>query len=82
MDRLLDARHKLREGLEEAKQNREQRRVAHYQATYARLELSQKNYKVAKELATAALEIFKSAGIEKDAKEMESILAQIEIAKT
>jgi len=68
------ARQILREGLEEAKQNSEQRRIAHFQATFARLEYSLKNYNEARDFGEKALTIFKRENILDDAKKMQDMM--------
>ncbi len=56
----------LRTGLLVAKSNHEKRRVAHYQASYARLEYAQGNKRKAIDWAKKALLIFRSEGVEHD----------------
>jgi tetratricopeptide (TPR) repeat protein len=69
----------LQSGLDEARSNSEKRRIAHYQATYARLARQQGNMVQAQEWANKALEGFKVEGMAWDAEDMRSLLEQVEM---
>ncbi|MCU0571347.1 MAG: hypothetical protein MUF49_32880 [Oculatellaceae cyanobacterium Prado106] len=74
---LQDAERLLQSGLGEAKSNSEKRRIAHYQATYARLERAKGNFAQACEWADKALEGFKVEGMAWDAEDMRSLLEEL-----
>jgi tetratricopeptide (TPR) repeat protein len=67
----------LQSGLDEARSNSEKRRIAHYQATYARLARERGNVVQAREWASKALEGFKVEGMAWDAEDMRSLLEQV-----
>ena len=67
----------LKTGLFIAKQNKEERRIALYQASFARLEKARHNTFEAKKLAEKALEKFNREGIQREAEEMKLLLQDI-----
>ncbi len=68
------ARPMIRQGLAEACQNGEQRRIAHYQATYAQLEYHLGNYIDSKQWAGKALKIFKREDMREDEEKINKLL--------
>jgi predicted ATPase len=70
-ERLLDT------GISVAKANRETRRIGHYQAAYARLEVENNNLEKAKEWAINALSHFQQENVQEDAQEMENLIEAI-----
>lgn len=71
---LENAEQLLKSGLDEARSNSEKRRIAHYQATYARLEQQRGHVAKAREWANKALEGFKVEGMAWDVEQMRAIL--------
>ena len=67
----------LDSGISIAQANREKRRIGHYQAAYARLEVAKNNLSKAKEWAIKALSRFQQENIIEDAKEMEILIELI-----
>ena len=68
------ARQLIRQGLAEAQQNGEQRRIAHFQATYALLEYHLGNYIDSKQWAGKALKIFKREDMREDEERINKLL--------
>ena len=75
---LSVARDIIKRGLEIAKGHGERRRIAHYLATYARLEKRCGNNDRALDYGKEALELFNSEGIEFDAIELLQLIDSIE----
>ncbi len=73
-DSLQEAEKLLDKGIAVAQANREKRRIGHYQATYARLEVKKNNLEKAKKWAIKALSCFKQENIQEDAQEMEDLI--------
>lgn len=71
---LPEAEKILKVGLFIAETNRERRRIAHYQASYARLEKERDNYEKARKYAKKALNIFEKEAIIEDTKEIHALL--------
>ena len=65
----------LNKGLTIANLNQHKRRIACYQASFARLEKARLNSEKAREWANQALDSFKRLGMTKDAEEMQNLLA-------
>jgi hypothetical protein len=61
----------------EAESNNEKRRIVHYQASHARLDLKLGQLEQSKNRAIAALEFFRTEGMSKDVSEMQQLLEQI-----
>jgi LuxR family glucitol operon transcriptional activator len=59
-----------------ATQNKEERRIGHYQATYARLEKARNNREKSCGWGKQALYIFRKQDIQEDAAEMEKLLKE------
>jgi hypothetical protein len=68
------ARQMIRLGLAEAQHSGEQRRIAHYHATYARLEYSLGNFIEANQLAEKALRTFKREDMRENVDEIAKLL--------
>lgn len=68
------ARRLIRQGLAEAEQNGEQRRIAHFQATYAHLEYNLGNYIDSKQWAVKALKIFQREDMREDEERIMKLL--------
>ena len=68
------ARQLIRQGLSEAQQNGEQRRIAHFQASYAQLEYLLGNYIDSRQWAGKAIKIFKREDMREDEDRMLKLL--------
>jgi hypothetical protein len=71
---LNQAEKLLKEGLLIAQKSREKRRIGHYLASYARLEVKRPDYEKAKEYAEVAIDIFDKEGIKEDAQKMRDLI--------
>jgi hypothetical protein len=74
---LRQAEKHLKEGFLVAERNRERRRIAHYLASYARLEAKRNNYEKARDYANKAIPIFDREGIREDAQEMRNLICSL-----
>ena len=74
---LPEAAKLLKKGLFVAKQNKEKRRIAHYRASYSRLEKNRGNLQEAREHASKALRSFKNEGMARETAEMRDLLSSI-----
>jgi LuxR family glucitol operon transcriptional activator len=73
---LTEAEQLLEAGIFMATQNKEERRIGHYQATYARLEKARNNREKSCGWGKQALYIFRKQDIQEDAAEMEKLLKE------
>ena len=76
-EEYLTAENLLKTGLFIAEQNKEKRRIALYQASFARLEKARQNALEAQKWAEKALEKFNREGIQREAEEMIILLQDI-----
>lgn len=74
---LQKAAYLLETGLTTAQDSKERRRVAHFQASYARLEEARAKYAEACKWAKQALEFFIRDGMQEDAEVMQSLLEKL-----
>lgn len=74
---LDEAEHLLRTGLPVAERNKDKRRAAFYQRSFALLEHKRGNREAARRWAEAALDGFERLGMQPEAKEMEALLATL-----
>ena len=74
---LEEAEKLLKTGLPVAKSNKDKRRTALYQRSYARLEQKRGNLEEAREWANKAIDQFKRLGMQRDIKDMESWLKDL-----